>query len=107
MGGELGALTSNPHLQDMIEDNIPTPLEVQARTPLGPISVSACWVLPVHTRSKARAVNSGVVDSMEESSSSSSSSSSGGNSSEDSNSDVAEDLPPTPLLDTPLSLENL
>jgi transposase InsO family protein len=45
-GSELGSLSANPRLKDMIEDNIPNILEVQARTPIGPISVSYLGVFP-------------------------------------------------------------
>jgi RNase H-like domain found in reverse transcriptase/Integrase zinc binding domain/Reverse transcriptase (RNA-dependent DNA polymerase) len=45
---ELGGLTSNPRLQDMLEERMPPMPEVQARTPVGPILVS-----PVTTRSRS------------------------------------------------------
>ena len=44
-GSELGSLSANARLKDMIEDHIPNILEVQARTPIGPISVSYLSVL--------------------------------------------------------------
>ena len=49
---DLDPLTSNPRLQDMLEERLPSLPEVSARTPVGPI-----WVSPVQTRSRSVAAD--------------------------------------------------
>jgi len=47
MGGELKPLSSTYRVQDMLDEHFPNALELHARTPMGKISVSAGYVLPL------------------------------------------------------------